>query len=157
MSSVNIVNRRRMVIFTKDNLDLCVTKLLRSLKKRPEKKRFLLVEYGEPLDDRINPKHAVFKLTNFDYDKEGNLTALVYPADKESPNITLGGCTKRLSLGQVLLSSTKPTFKFCYKKIKRKVLKDEQPVFDEQGRQQYFLNCCLFAEPLESPILSGKN
>ncbi|AUR81052.1 hypothetical protein FDJ25_gp069 [Vibrio phage Aphrodite1] len=158
MSSVNIVNRRRLTIFRKDQIDLSVTKLLRTLKKRPEKKRFLLVEYGEPLDDRINPQHAVLKLTNFTYNEEGDLTALVYPADTGRPSITLGGCAKRVSLGQLLLSSRVPTFEFKFKRVRRPVLKDEQPVYDELGRQQFFYNCCLYTVPIEKPILSeGQN
>ncbi|QGZ14371.1 hypothetical protein [Photobacterium phage PDCC-1] len=158
MNSVRIVNRRRLVVFRKDEIDLSVIKLLRSLKKRPEKKRFLLAEFGEPLDDHINPKHAVLKLTNFSYDKEGNLTSLIYPADTDNPTITLGGCTKRISIGQLLLTSKIPTFEFKFKRVKRPVLNDGKQVLDEHGRKQYFMNCCIYVESKESPILSvGKN
>ncbi|AGB07195.1 hypothetical protein [Vibrio phage VP4B] len=152
MSHLNIVKHRRMVIFKKKDITLGVIKLLRSLKKRPEKKRFLLVEYGRPIHDHITPKYAVLKLKCFEYDDEGNLTASVTAADSHNPTVNLGN--GKVSLGQLLLSSEKPTFSFVSEMVKRPVQKDGQPVIDEKGRQQFFNNCLIYVEPEQKPILS---
>lgn len=158
MSHLTIVKHRRMVIFKREEITLGIIKLLRSLKKRPEKKRFLLVEYGRPLNDFITPKHAVLKLKCFDYDAEGNLTASVTAADSHNPTVSCGD--EKISLGRLLLSSEKPTFSFVSEMVKRPVQKNGELVKDEKGRQQFFKNCLIYVEPEQKPILSvgdGRN
>ncbi|BAW98336.1 hypothetical protein [Vibrio phage pTD1] len=152
MDHLSIRNCRRLVVFKKEDLSLGVIKLLRSLKKRPEKKRFLLVEYGRPINDHVTPKHAVLKLRDFNYDKQGNLTAFVTTADSHNPTVTLGD--GKISLGQLLLSSEKPTFRFTHEMVKRPVRKNGDIVRDDKGRQQFFKNCLIFVEPEQTPILS---
>ncbi|UVD32260.1 hypothetical protein [Vibrio phage phiKT1028] len=156
MKHLSIKTKRRVTVFRKEDLTLGVIKLLRSLKKRPEKKRFLLVEYGRPINDHVTPKYAVLKLQDFIYDKDGHLTALVTAADSHNPTVSLG--EGKVSLGQLLLTSEKPTFRFVSEMIKRPVRKDGDIVRDEKGRQQFFKNCLIYVECDQKPILSvGQN
>lgn len=142
MSHVEIKTRRRVLVLKKEDVTLPVKKLVRSLKKRPEKKRFLLVEMGEPIDGIVNPKYAVLKLSHFVFDSDDNLHAVASVADHLNPTVSTS--EGKLSLGQIMLSSATPMFEFKTKSYKRPVLKNDKQVYDEQGRAQYFRSCYIY-------------
>lgn len=155
MSGTKIRNHCELMILPKEQVTLPIKKLIRTLNKRPEKKRFLLVEHGCPADNRVDAKRAVLKLRNFSFDKEGNLRGSVIAADRERANIDFGD--RKISIGQVLLSQPICMFGFKVKTFKRPVLRDDQFVIGENGKPEFFKNCLFYIETLQDPILLARN
>lgn len=146
MQSLPIKESRRMVVLKRKDVTLGVIKLIRSLNKREPTKRFLLAELGKPLDNVTNPKHAIMKLKDLTWAENGDLLGLVCAADNGCPTVHFSDSDEAISIGQILLSSLKPTFEFKVHEYKRDVLLDGKPVFDECGRKQRFKNTCLYVE-----------